>query len=129
MNECKIKIMKSVEARQLSSIMNNTKWFELLDGIKKLSFSPPYIYKGVLDNDTPDLKDMDVSYLGNYEDEIIKPFFAIEWIAVRPRYLKYRGRLISGEIIDETDAFIDILNTYNIPYELINGFYVIYGYK
>lgn len=56
-------------------------------------------------------------------------WFVIEWIKVRPRYLKYRGRLIEPECIDVAEKFEGILKKYNIPYEEDNGVYCIYGYR
>ncbi len=101
MKKYKTQINHIVIERQLSSIMNNTKWIELVESIKKLPFLPPYEIKCILDQEVPKLIDEDVNYLGNWDDEIIKPFYAIEWLAIRPRYLKHRGRLINDELIDE----------------------------
>lgn len=56
-------------------------------------------------------------------------YIALEWIKVRPRYLKYRGRLIEPEMIDASEKFEEILQRYQIPYEMENGMYCIYGYK
>ncbi|MCM1416745.1 MAG: hypothetical protein NC430_12585, partial [bacterium] len=55
--------------------------------------------------------------------------FAIEWIKVRPRILKHRGKLIAPELIDESTEFEAILKKYNIPYEKQNDIFCIYGYK
>ena len=79
-----------------------------------------------------DLEKGNVNYFGNWEgDDFPTPdFYAnIEWIKVRPCYLKYRGKLIEPVIIDGTNKFEEILSRYSIPFESINGLYCIYGYR
>lgn len=56
------------------------------------------------------------------------PFYCIEWIRVRPRYLKYRGRLVSPELIDITGDFVNLLKELSIPYRLDKDTVYIYGY-
>lgn len=54
---------------------------------------------------------------------------AIEWMKIRPRYLKHRGKLIPPELVDASTEFEGILDKYHIPYEEQNGTYCIYGYR
>lgn len=125
----KKKVMSLVEQKNMFSIMNNTKWTELQKSVRKLPFLPPYIMKLITDKKEPQSFDKDVWYIGDWNDEVLFPFFNIEWIKVRPRYVKHRGQLIDDEIIDETDLFIEILEKYSIHYEEENGTFIIYGYK
>jgi len=125
----KKKVISLVEEKNMFSIMSNTKWRELQKSVRELPFTPPYVIKYVTDQNEPQPFDKDVWYLGDWSNEVLFPFFNIEWIKVRPRYLKHRGQLISGEIIDETELFVEILNKYSIPYEEQNGAYIIYGHK
>jgi hypothetical protein len=122
-------IMNEVENRQLTSVMNNTKWSELQREVEKLPFPPPYILRGVLDDTEIEYLYDDVFYIGDWTDEVLKPFFSIEWLMIRPRYAKHRGRYVKPEIIDETEMFLKILIENDIPYEESNGSYFIYGYK
>ena len=71
----------------------------------------------------------DVKYVGDWSDEPLKPFFRIEWIKVKPRYLKYQGRLVKDIVIDCSSEFLEILKKKSIPYEEKNGNYIIFGYK
>ena len=57
------------------------------------------------------------------------PYFAVEWVKVRPRILLQQGRLIPDKVTDETELFIEGLKRYNIPYEEVNGTIIIYGYR
>ncbi|KGK81142.1 hypothetical protein DP68_18510 [Clostridium sp. HMP27] len=125
----KRKVISIVEQKSMTSIMNNTKWFELQSSVMKLPFLPPYEIKYVTDIYEPEQFDKDVCYTGNWDDELLLPFFNIEWVKVRPRYIKNRGLLVDGEIVDETERFIDILEKYCIPYEEENGAVIIYGYR
>ncbi len=54
---------------------------------------------------------------------------AIEWMKIRPRYLKHRGKLLPPELVDASAEFEEILDKYHIPYEEENGTYCIYGYR
>lgn len=108
----KKKVIYLIEQRKMSSIMNNTKWRELQKAVRKLRFPPPYQLKFITDNNDPKPFDKDVWYLGNWNDEVLYHLFNIEWIKVRPRYIKNIGCLIDGEIVDETDMFMEISNKY-----------------
>jgi hypothetical protein len=136
----KQKTMDAIQSRGLCSIMNNTKWRELKKSVMALPFPPPFIEKTVLEEETEYHKRLNSDvygsdnwgsenddYLG--DDELAIPFWAIEWVKIRPRYKEHRGRLIPPEIIDETEEFIAVLNKYNIPFVEDNGAYIIYSYR
>lgn len=128
-NQNKARVMKAVTERNLVSIMNDTKWRELQGAvISSLLFPPPYQGKYLLEDSLhPDEFETDVSYWGDWKEGIV-PFYRVEWIRVRPRYLKHRGHLVSPEVIDITDDFVKLLKELSIPYRLENDTYYIYGY-
>src|ERR1043166_3957368 len=92
----KAKVREEVARRGLTSFMNDTKWRELQRAaLEELPFAPPYQRKDVLlTSAEPGTFDTDVSHLGDWRDGIL-PFHSVEWIRVRPRYLKHRGLLIA----------------------------------
>ena len=108
-------------------------------GVAELSFCPPFIIKAIDEEETPDHQfDKDGYYQGDWGlyldnylggDKYATPFYAVEYIKVRPRYKKQRGRLIPDEIIDETKDFLSILGKYSIPFDELNGTFIIYGYR
>ncbi len=131
----KQKVFEWVAKKGLTCILNDTKWLELQHAIKRLPFPPPYIEKLLLDEQEiyknailPDAP----WYFGDWSpfyEEGMTLFFMIEWIKVRPRHARHRGRLVAPEIVDETEAFEQILQECAIPYEKENGTFTIYGYK
>ena len=127
-------VSEIVSKRQLTSIMNDTKWLELQRAVDDLPFPPPYIVKCVTDendfsigilNEIP----MYVGDWSNFYEEGLPPFFNIEWIKICPRYGKHKGHLLDKEVLDETSQLVDILEKYFIPYEEDNKTFIIYGYR
>ena len=135
----KQKIKAIVQNKGMCSMMNNTKWRELKKGITELPFLPPFVIKSVdeeestyhqFDEDVYNTGDWGI-YLENYlgGDIYATPFYAVEWVKIRPRLLKHQGRLIESKVIDETDEFLKMLKKFNIPFEEQNGTYIISGYR
>lgn len=135
--DMKKKALNIIRDRNLCSYMNNTKWNELrMAMLNEMPFPPAYIIKYLFEDECPQEKNFqsDVWYFGDWNEgltfeDYFNGGFAIEWIKIRPRYLKHRGVLIDPEIIDATEKFEEILIQYNIPFEEENGVYCIYGYR
>ncbi|MFB6366342.1 DUF6678 family protein [Paenibacillus elgii] len=125
----KQKVQAVVNKKQLASIMNNTKWGQFQKSvIDTLPFTPAYQVKYVLeDAPYPENFEEDVWYWADWEQGI-HPFYSVEWLRVRPRYVKNRGRLIEPEIIDITGEFIEMLQKLKIPFVKENSTICIYGY-
>lgn len=123
-----------MKERQLCSCMNDTKWNELRRAmLEEMPFPPPYIIKWIYEDcKDKDFQD-DVYYLGDWNEALSYNGkvhgIAIEWMKVRPRYLKHCGRLIPPELIDAAKEFEKILNKYHIPYEEESGTFCIFGYR
>ncbi|MFS0880192.1 DUF6678 family protein [Metabacillus niabensis] len=129
MESLKKKVQAIIIEKQLCSIMNNTKWEKLQSGVlNRLPFTPPYQIKYILqEKPEPVTFDNDVWYLGDWIEGLF-PFYAIEWIKVRPRYVKHKGRLVDDEVIDITEQFRELLHNLHIPYKEENNAFYIYGY-
>lgn len=116
--------------------MNDTKWNELRDAMmNEMPFRPPYTVKFLTDDESGDDLSEDVYHTQDWyyalsmEGECFNAAFAVEWIKVRPRYLKSRGKLLAPEVISAEKEFVAILEKYNIPFEENCGVYCIYGYR
>ncbi|WLD14802.1 hypothetical protein SH412_004996 [Planctellipticum variicoloris] len=110
--------------------MNDTKWHELQSAVQNdLPFSPPYQIKAVL-NHRPEPKhfDSDVEYFGDWSDECLTPFYVIEWIRIRPRFLRGRGRLVAPEVHSVDSEFLAILHRFDIPHRCDEVSIWVFGY-
>ena len=137
-DDLKRKAKNIIQERNLCSYMNDTKWNELRNAmINEMPFPPPFTVKYLFETEFDEEDDLqkDVYYLGDWEYGLSddgKNFectFLVEWIKIRPRYLKRRGALIESEIIDAEKIFVELLEKYNIPYEKSKGVFCIYGYR
>lgn len=125
----KLKVKAELVKRRLGSFMNDTKWRELLAEINKLPFPPPYQRKDVLHPEAePANFDSDVPYFGDWVEGIY-PFFSIEWIRVRPRYLKQVGKLLPMTMIDCEAEFVAALQSIGQVYIKTEDSIWIYGYR
>lgn len=136
--DLKERARKIIQQRNLCSYMNDTKWNELRTAMMNdMPFPPPFIIKFLFEDEAVGEKDFygDVNYFGDWyeafaiEGHCFNGAFAVEWIKVRPRYLKHRGQLVMPEVINAEEKFVEILKRYSIPYEEGDGVYCIYGYR
>lgn len=136
--DLKEKARKIIRQRNLCSYMNSTKWNELRNAmLNEMPFPPPFIVKYLFDAECIEETNFqqDVYYLGDWyyglsiDGHYFDAAFAVEWIKVRPRYLKSRGALVKPEIISAESIFIELLQKYNISFEEEDGVYCIYGYR
>ena len=130
MPKSKEQIKGEVSKRGLVSVMNDTKWTELREAVRhELPFPPPYQLKVVLSPAPhPEHFDSDVDYLGDWSDESLLPFYEIEWVRVRPRFLQPRGRLVAPEVQSVESALMEVLRRYQIPHRCDKDTIWIYGY-
>ena len=109
--------------------MNDTQWTTLIQVIEGLEFPPPYQRKDILKSDPePSSFESDVSYFGDWH-EGMRPFFSIEWIRIRPRYLKHRGMLLSPSVLDCQRTLEASLQAIGQAYELSADSIWIFGYR
>lgn len=135
--DLKEKVKRTVSEKGLCSCMNDTKWNELRSAmLEEMPFPPPYIVKFVIDDECFEEKDFQQDvyhtcdwYYAYSLDGCFNAAFAVEWIKVRPRYLKNKGQLIPPETVSAEEEFRSILEKYSIPFEEQGGVYCIYGYK
>ena len=131
-NAIKKNVLKIVSSKNMIKVLDELKWKILQNSIKELPFPPPYVIKDIRESEQSYHEfSEDVWYWGDWSNEALLNgnLFAIEWIKVRPRYIKKYGKLIPNKVIDETNEFMDMLNKHQIPFEKYNDIFMIYGYK
>lgn len=131
----KQRVSKIVKSRNLSSVMNDTKWLELQQNIETLPFPPAYNEKLIVKEKAAFtfkvFKDPP-KYQGDWSsfwEEGLPIFFTIEWLEIRATQQIHQGRLVPPKIIDATKALVQLLNKLNIPFEQESDIITIYGYK
>lgn len=122
-------ILDEQARRGLVSVMNNTKWKALATALKtELPFPPAYQRKDILiDAPEPEEFEEDVWWHGDWTEGIL-PFVSIEWVRIRPLYLKHRAKLLNPEIIDEEEDLLKVLTKLRIPFKRGSDSIWIYGY-
>jgi hypothetical protein len=125
----KIKVQQAINERQLSSVMNNTKWRGLQTAVNEgFPITPSFQVKFLLDDfSIPEEFGEDNWYSEDWE-EGLEPFFAVEWIRVNPKYTKSKGLLLESEVTDYTNEFIQLLKRLKIPFVKEDDTILIYGY-
>lgn len=136
------RIADIIVRRNLTSYMNDTKWQEFRSAMfNAMPFQPPYDYKTLFDDSNYIAKNFVQHLINNEGPNSLCSFDpesfnflnykAIEWVKVRPRFFTQQGgHLVKKKVwYDCEQEFVEILRKYNIPYELANGVYTIYGYK
>lgn len=127
------RVAEIVCERQLTSCMNNTKWREFLHAMdSEMSVAVPYDYKTLFEEEREEFL-----FGRHYDAESFNwyHFKSVEWVKVKPRFYerKHRGRLMEDEkrYYDVQQEFLDLMDTYSIPYEYDskNEVFIIYGYK
>ena len=134
-NDLENKVFQIVCERNLCRYMNHTKWNEFISAVKReMPFPPAFNIKYVTQKNVErsKIETEDVDYFGDWEGENFPPqefYFNVEWIKVRPCYLKCQGKMIEPKLIDGAKEFEEILHKFNIPFEEKDGLYCVYGYK
>lgn len=124
----KARVQAAVAARGLVSVMNDTKWSELIAAVNKLPFAPAFQIKDVLGaTSQPASIDEDVWHGGDW-GEGLGPYYAIEWIRVRPRLVKHRGKHVPPEVDDIESAFVAALRDIGVPHRKRGDCIEIFGY-
>src|ERR1051326_112598 len=129
MPKSKRQVNVEVARRGLVSVMNDTRWAELQEAIRQeLPFGPPYQMKVVQNpHPKPEHFETDVEGWGDWSNECLSPFYEIEWLRVRPRFLRRRRRLTAPEVHSVEAEFVAILHRLSIPYRRDGDTVWIYG--
>lgn len=118
-------ISKYVFEHRLVSIMNNTKWKEM---VKEITTDPDYNpsvnIKCIFD------KDNNGGFCPVWWDEVERDGFKlIEWLEINPIKEERVGALVSPKVTDYTGFVRSALEKHKIPYEINGKIFKILGYQ
>lgn len=126
------KELHEIERRQLTSVMNETRWKRLNRALSEaLCYAPPYQIK-YLGEDTlfpsESLSEYELLW-GEWEYIWMESSLqSIEWIRLRPKVLIYKGAIVEPDVFDMTDELISTLKKERIPFIQDNKTIQIFGY-
>lgn len=124
------KELQIIEERQLTSVMNETRWKRLGHTVSTtLPYFPPYQIK-YLGEDTLFPSD-ELSQFENLDWDDIwmeSSLRSIEWIRLRTKVLLYKGVIIDPDVYDMSDELIDLLKKERIPFIQNGNIIQVYGY-
>ena len=118
-------IFKYVSEHQLVSIMNNTKWKELVQAITAdPEYNPSVNIKYIFD------KENNGKFSPVWWNEVERDGFKlIEWIEINPIKEEWIGAIVPPKTTDFSDFVKLALDKYGIPYEREVKVFKIWGYR
>lgn len=124
------KVLHEVEKRQLTSVMNKTKWEGLRRAVDNtfLSDAPCQIKYVLEDTPSPEFLSKTAYQSSDWEDGFPYPSSSIEWMRILPIVFEARGYIIEPEVHDVTEEFHHILRRLKIPFVMEDEIICIYGY-
>lgn len=130
----KEKITQKIKQRDLFSVMNDAKWVSLFAEFSLWERQPCFDYKSILSDENLLISKEPPTFTCDWDnssfDEYFIPYIEIEQMVIYGFQGKYIGRLVSHEIIDQTDKVREVLDKLNVPYsEETLGIFLILGYK
>lgn len=124
------KELQEIEERQLTSVMNETKWKRFGQAVSTtLPYLPPYQIK-CLGEDTL-FPSNELSQFENLDWDDVwmeSSLRSIEWIRLRSKVLLYKGVIIDPDVCDMTNELIDILKKERIPFIQKGDIIQVFGY-
>lgn len=116
------RLFSIIQQRQLTSVMNQTKWQQLVRELSSSdTFEPQIRYKTI---QSPQL----YGFSHVWWDELLQIAASIEWLDINPQKSEYLGRLLPCKLTDysaETEAAI---RRANVPFTREEHYFRIWGY-
>ncbi len=115
---------KIIQDRQLYSVMNNTKWYNLFSELNEIEESIRFRVKSIDNDYFPENK---IDFTGELQ-QINREFISIEHLDIDPYIKVNRGELMKPLINDLSSRIINILEALKINYKKEDSYIRIYGY-
>jgi len=119
------KTLEYIEAQNLTSCLNNTKWKEFVTEINSIEKYEPLVnIKHIFD------KENNGTFTPVWWNEVERDGFElIEWIQINPIKEEYIGTLAPASRMNYTEEIKIALKKHNIHFEFEKDIFIIYGYK
>ncbi|TCI27730.1 hypothetical protein EVJ32_00565 [Exiguobacterium sp. SH5S4] len=124
------KELQEIEERQLTSVMNETRWKRLGQTVSAtLPYLPPYQIKYLGEDTLFPSEELSQFINLDWDDIWVESSLrSIEWIRLRSKMLLYKGVIVDPDVCDMTDELIDILKKERIPFIQKGDIIQVFGY-
>lgn len=123
------RVQAEAHRRGLIPAMTEADWRSVMAAVSALPFPPPYQRKDILMlAPQPAVFDADVAYHGDWV-EGIHPLYAIEWIRIRPRFLKHVAQRLPPVLVDIQPELERALKAVGQPYNQAADSIWLVGYR
>ena len=115
-------LLQIINKRQLVSVMNKTKWWELCEEFESLqSLNVKVRYKLIT-------TDKIFGFSPVWWHQLFKETPFIEWLEFDPIVTEYRGQLISNKETDQSTEILNVLQKQSIRYSKEQLYFKVWGY-
>lgn len=119
------RLARYIEREQLVSLLNNTKWREVIHAIQSIAGYVPRFRVKELRAPEP----TDTEWDHSFPYHVPHQFNVIEWLEFDPVVRIPRGQLVAPQTNDCTDALIAALHAVSVPFEQRRSYIRIWGYS
>ncbi|MDX3774224.1 hypothetical protein QE250_08875 [Chromatiaceae bacterium AAb-1] len=116
------RLLQIINQRQLASVMNQTRWQQLMSRFSALADVDPEVrYKNI---DSQQI----YGFSQVWWDELLQMAPAIEWLDLNPVKTEYRGRLVAPLITDYSAVIEAVIRQVKVPFTREGHYFRIWGY-
>lgn len=115
-------LFRIIQQRQLTSVMNQTKWRQLVQELSlSEQYNPQVRYKTI---QSPQL----YGFSHVWWDELLQISASIEWLDINPLKSEYQGRLLPSKITDYSAETETAIRRAKVPFTREENCFRIWGY-
>ena len=116
------KLKKQIEREGLVSLMNDTRWRQLIDDLLAAKLFPKFRVKVV--GESQPAADWELSF----PHHLPQQYLCIEWLELSAAFSHRRGKLVPDEIIDRSEELEQILRQTRVPFTMQDNVYRVWGH-
>ena len=117
-----MKLRRYIEKNQITCVLNDTKWEQLFQSLKKIEWTLDFQRKDLDEQDPEESNwDSDIYHVMGESQNI-------EWLYIRAQVSEHQGALLKPKITDNTPLLLEAIKHANIPYSMHKDGVKIWGY-